>query len=163
VAQGDGSRRLYVYYRVAAADAPRVIAAAQVMQQWLRTKHPALQAALLRRPRPGGASGGKPGSTSHGARDSTPDGPSDRTRDGAPDVALNGAPDKIPDDTVTLMEVYAMPDADAPEGISEALQAQIEAAAAAALTPLGAQARHVEVFVACEHAEPGEQGQHVTA
>ena len=41
---------LYVYYLVAAADVQAVVAAAQQLQIGLRTAHPGLQAALLRRP-----------------------------------------------------------------------------------------------------------------
>lgn len=42
---------------------------------------------------------------------------------------------------VTWMEVYA-----APGGITPALQAEIDAAAAGAMQALGVEARHVEVF-----------------
>ena len=41
---------LYVYYRVAAADLPAAVAAAQQLQAALQNAHPGLQAALLRRP-----------------------------------------------------------------------------------------------------------------
>ncbi len=44
------ARRLYVYYRVAAAQLPATVAAVQQVQARLVASHPGLQAELLRRP-----------------------------------------------------------------------------------------------------------------
>ncbi len=44
------ARWLYVYYRIAAADLPAAVAAAQQLQAALQAAHPGLQASLLRRP-----------------------------------------------------------------------------------------------------------------
>ena len=52
---------------------------------------------------------------------------------------------KVGSDRCTLMETYALPGS----GIEEALQQQIEAAAAQALAPWCAGGRHVEVFEDC--------------
>jgi hypothetical protein len=43
----------FVYYKVAAADAPACVSAARAVQAQLRTRHVGLQAMLLRRPTEG--------------------------------------------------------------------------------------------------------------
>jgi hypothetical protein len=43
----------FVYYKVAAADAPACVSAARSLQAQLRTRHVGLQAMLLRRPTEG--------------------------------------------------------------------------------------------------------------
>ena len=91
------ARSLYVYYRIDAASVAEAAAAVQAFQARLGESHPALQAALLRRP---------------------------GDQDGQ----------------VTLMETYAMPG-----GITDALQARIDEAAAC-LAPWLRGARHTEVF-----------------
>lgn len=45
-----GARQLFIYYRVAPGRAGAVKAAAQALQQRLRTEQPGLRAALLERP-----------------------------------------------------------------------------------------------------------------
>lgn len=64
-------------------------------------------------------------------------------------------PALVPNDGQTWMETYAFdPQPDALRatthgGVSEALQAEIEARARVALAPWGEVARHIEVFVPC--------------
>jgi hypothetical protein len=98
-ASAGAAREIYVYYRVAAADAAAVADQVRAMQAGLCARHPGLQARLLRRP-----------------------------------VAAT--------DPQTWMEVYAMPG-----GVSEALQGEIESAAAALLRSIQGP-RHCEVFEA---------------
>ncbi|MCW7540620.1 DUF4936 family protein [Aquabacterium sp. A7-Y] len=43
-------RRLFIYYRIASADAALALRAAGAMQDALRARHPGLQAELWRRP-----------------------------------------------------------------------------------------------------------------
>ncbi len=61
-------------------------------------------------------------------------------------VRVDGA--QTPVGAVTLMETYAQqaPPSDAAAGVSPALQAELEEAAAAVLQPWLRGARHVEVF-----------------
>jgi len=96
-------RQLFIYYRIAVADAAAAFAALQPVQQALCESHPGLQARLLRRT----------------------------------DVSSDGM--------CTLMETYRF---DLPaQGVSERLQADIDAAAEAVLRPWLQGARHCEVFV----------------
>ena len=108
-----GGRSVYVYYRVAHADLPRVVAAVQAMQARLCAGHPGLGAQLLRRV-------------------------------DAIDAALAARRRGEAAPSVTLMELYA-----APPGVDGALQAEIEAAAAALPTAAVAGERHVELFEPC--------------
>jgi hypothetical protein len=48
-ATGAGARRVFIYYRVSAADALAAIDAAKRMQTALRARHPGLEAQLMRR------------------------------------------------------------------------------------------------------------------
>lgn len=100
----EAAHELFVYYRVAPADAQHAAAAVHTMQAGLRASWPGLQARLLRRPEP------------------TPQG------------------------ELTFMEVYARPGW--PAGVDAPLRAEIEAAATA-LAPWLAGARHTEVFQPC--------------
>ncbi|PPE70642.1 DUF4936 family protein [Caldimonas thermodepolymerans] len=93
-------RALFIYYRIASADAGAARPAVEAMHAALRRRHPELEAALWRRP---------------------------QEKDGVQ----------------TWMEIYAHP-----QGVSEALEAEIEEAART-LSPWLQGARHVEVFVPC--------------
>lgn len=93
-------RSLFIYYRIASADAAAARAVVEAMQDTLRERHAGLQAALWRRP---------------------------QEKDGMQ----------------TWMETYTHP-----EGVNEAIEADI-AAAALALSPRVQGPRHVEVFVPC--------------
>jgi hypothetical protein len=99
-------RELFIYYRVRPDAVERALAAAQAMQEQLRSQHPGLTARLLRR-----------------------------------------QPEQEPEPT--LMEVYSYRREGEPPGVSRALEAQIAAAAIAALSPFVAGERHTEVFVPC--------------
>ena len=112
-------RELFVYYRVRAAQAGAARCVVLAFQGELSLRHPALTARLLRRDE----------SAIQGS-------------------ANDSAKDSAKDSEQTWMETYTLDSRTHAGGVSETLQAEIEAAACA-LAPFIHGARHTEVFIAC--------------
>ena len=114
-------RELFVYYRVRSAQAGAAHRAALAFQGELRSRHPALMARLLRRDE----------NTVQGI-------------DSDSDIANATATAS----EQTWMETYAIDARTDAAGVSQALQAEIEAGGRA-LAPFIHGTRHTEVFIAC--------------
>ena len=116
-------RELFVYYRVRSAQTDAAHRAALAFQGELRSRHPALMARLLRREE----------NTIHGIGIGIGSG-------SGSDIADASEP--------TWMETYAIDPRTDAAGVSQALQAEIEAGGRA-LAPFIHGTRHTEVFIAC--------------
>ena len=114
-------RELFVYYRVRSAQTDAAHRAALAFQGELRLRHPALMARLLRRAE----------NPIHGIDSDIADADADA------DAGEQ-----------TWMETYAIDPRTQVAGVSEALQAEIEAGGRA-LAPFIRGTRHTEVFIAC--------------
>ena len=125
-------RRLYVYYKAAAANLPAVQRAARAMQAELIARYPGLRAELLRRPSATTAANTAANTAATTAANTAANtaAPSDGTITEAATAA------------VTLMEIY-----DHPSGVDDALADDIEREAQCLRSWLQG-GRHVEVFEA---------------
>ena len=112
-------RELFVYYRVRPAHADAARRAALAFQGALSLRHPALKARLLR-----------------------------RDENVIRGIGGDSDSDSGSGTEQTWMETYAVDARTHAGGVSEALQAEIEAGACA-LAPFIHGARHTEVFIAC--------------
>ena len=116
-------RELFVYYRVRSAQAGAAHRAALAFQGELRSRHPALMARLLRRDE----------NTVQGI-------------DSDSNIANANATATASEQT--WMETYAIDPRTDAAGVSQALQAEIEAGGRALATFIHG-TRHTEVFIAC--------------